>query len=286
MLRPLLLSALASGLILGAAGCKHKCCRSVGSPYPPQPFLPAGPSNIPPAGVPVTPAPGASVFPPPPGGSLPPPDLSVPSPAPGNGARPSPELILPDPIPGGTSRSAYPAPAKSDVLGPPVKAPTNSTIEPPVGGSPASTVSTIGLPGFVKVEEGLAIGRRPALDGFDSLKRQGYRHVVYLHPAGADASATREVAEGRGLTFTAVETTPENLAEAYEAFTKAIADRPVYVFDEDGLRAGAMCYLRLRLVGLESAEVGKIRARALGLKEEGEEAQAFWIAMQKYLAGR
>ncbi len=285
MFRPLLLSAVAAGLMLGAAGCKHKCCRSVASPYPPRPFLPAGPSNIPPAGVPVTPPSGGSVFPPP-GSSLPPPDLSVPAPAPGNGGRPSPELILPDPLPGGTSRSSYAAPANTAILGPPVKPPAGSTPEPPVASTPTSAATTAGLPGFARIEDGIATGRRPALDGFDSLKRQGYRHVVYLHAAGTDASATREVAEGRGLTFTAIETTPEKIAEAYDTFKKAIADKPVYVFDDDGLRTGAMWYLYFRLVDLESADVGKIRARALGLKEEGDEAQAFWIAMQKFLAAR
>ena len=128
MIRPLLLSAVAAGLALGAAGCRHKCCRSSTSTLAPQPFLPSGPSNIPPAGVPVTPPPPGSVFPPPANGSLPPPDLGVPSPAPGS--RPAPEILLPDPIPGGASRSGYPAPAKSGILGGPMKPAATATLEP------------------------------------------------------------------------------------------------------------------------------------------------------------
>lgn len=284
MLRPLLLPALATALVLGSSGCRHKCCRTNDAgPYP-RPFLPSGPSNIPPAGVPVTP--GGSVFPPPAGSSLPPPDLSVPSAAPDTGGRPSPELLLPDPIPGGTSRSSYPGQGQNAILGAPLKASTDATKEPPLAATPTSTEPTAGLPGFVKIKDGIATGRRPTLDGFETLKRQGYRNIIYLHAAGADVTAIREVAETRELNLTAIQTTPETVAEAYEAFTKAIADKPAYVFDDDGLRTGAMCYLHFRLVDLESVEVGKIRARALGLKEEGDEAQAFWLALQRYQAKR
>jgi hypothetical protein len=45
-------------------------------------------------------------------------------------------------------------------------------------------------------------------------------------------------------------------------------------------------YLHFRLVELESPEVAKIRASALGLTETGPEAQAFWLAVQQYLASR
>jgi protein tyrosine phosphatase (PTP) superfamily phosphohydrolase (DUF442 family) len=173
-----------------------------------------------------------------------------------------------------------------------VQGPASQTAEPPIANKvpvSAPTAAVAGLPGFTKIKDGVATGRKPALDGFDALKRTGYRTVVYLHPAGADTSAPREVAEKRGLGFVAVETTPEKLPAAYEAVSAAIAEkagRPVYVFDDDGMRAGAVWYLHFRLVDLESVEVAKIRARAIGLPEDGDEPRAFWAAIKQYLAAR
>lgn len=183
-------------------------------------------------------------------------------------------------------------------MGGPVKPPAGrtQTPEPPVAKSAPSTpptapesTSTAGLTGFVKVKENAASGRKPTLDGFDSLKRMGYRTVVYLHAAGADVPAVRDVAEKRGLSLTAIETTPEKLSESIEAFNKVLADSsaaPVYVCDDDGLLAGVLWYVHLRTVDNQSVEVAKIRARALGLTEEGDEAKAFWVAIQRYLASR
>ena len=139
------------------------------------------------------------------------------------------------------------------------------------------------------MKEGVATGRKPALEGFDSLKRQGYRKLVYLHPAGADTSALRDVAEKRGLVFVGVVTSPESLPTALEAMNAAIADRAtgsVYVADDTGLRTGALWYLHFRTVDLLSPEVARIRARVIGLVEEGDEPKAFWVAIQQYLATR
>ena len=44
--------------------------------------------------------------------------------------------------------------------------------------------------------------------------------------------------------------------------------------------------LHQRTVDLESADVAKIRARSLGLTDQGHEATAFWLAIQQYLATR
>src|SRR5439155_9774397 len=119
--------------------------------------------------------------------------------------------------------------------------------------------------------------------GFDALKKAGYRTAIYLHPASADVSAVRSLAESRGLNFVAVETTPEKLADAFHQVTTQTADkaaRPAYVFDDDGARTGAVWYLHFRTVELESAEVAKIRARAIGLADGSE----FWPAIRQIMA--
>jgi protein tyrosine phosphatase (PTP) superfamily phosphohydrolase (DUF442 family) len=170
------------------------------------------------------------------------------------------------------------------VLGGPARA---KTAEPPV--APRAAGGTAGLPGFVRVKEGVASGRKPTLDGFDALKQSGYRTVVYLHPAGADVSAVRDVATKRGLALVAVETTPEKLAAALEAFNAALADRaarPAYVFDDDGVRAGALWYLHFRTAEAMNDDAARVRARPLGLTDQGDEARAFWLATQRILETR
>src|SRR5262249_51617483 len=101
--------------------------------------------------------------------------------------------------------------------------------EPPLaspGGSPTPKATAAGLPGFKVVKEGVASGRRPELDGFDTLKQNGYRTAVYLHGPGADTSAIRDLAEKKGLTFVAIETTPEKLADERQALLLGeVADR-------------------------------------------------------------
>lgn len=266
MIRHLMLSVAALGLAF-AAGCKHKCghcssCRD-NRPLPPPPG--GNPYLLPPAGLPTTPAPGSTV--PPVGPS----DLRNYPPS----GQPSPEVLYPDPIPGtGSSRSVNPG-----FLGGPVNPQANR----------GSDSQPTGLPGYVRVTEGLATGRKPTLDGFDALKRAGFHTVIYLHPSGADWSAAKEVASKRGLAFIAIETTPEKLAAAVDQFNATVADtarHPIYVFDDDGVRAGAMWYLHFRTADSLNDDAARVRARPLGLSDQGEEAKAFALATQRYLETR
>lgn len=260
--------SLSAGILLGLAGCKHKCCRQGSSNLPPSaPFLPPGPgSTIPPTNVPINPGAGSA---------LPPPDIR-----PNTSNRPAPEILLPDPIgPGGTSSK------KSDngVLGGPIASPS-VTLEPPMAAKKpeAQTTPQAGLPGFTQIGEGFAAGRRPALDGFDTLKKDNYKTVIFLHAPGADVAAVRDLVEARGLTLQAIETTPEKLSEAFEQVKKTVSDkaaRPAYLFDDDGTRAAAVLYLHFKTVDLESADVSRIRAKSLGLADDSD----FWPAIRKHL---
>jgi hypothetical protein len=281
MIRKLL---LASALLAGAVGCHHhkchhhkwwkkaECCPPAGGGGGGNPIL------LPPAGVPTTPSPVPSVQPGP-SGYLPPPSFStpvVPSPAPKSG----PELLFPDPLPNGSS-SRKPA-ASPGFLGAPAK---GMTAEPPVVGKPPVAS---GLPGYTKVKDGLYAGGKPTLDGFDSLKRAGFRTVVYLHSAGADASAVKDMAATRGLGFIAIEATPETLAEATAQFNRVVgekASRPAYVFGEDDVRAGAVWYAHFRTAEALGDDVARVRARALGLSAEGE-GRDFALAIQRMLETR
>ena len=272
MIRHLVVATAAIGFAF-AAGCKHKCghhCDACHDSRPKIPTTPGSPYLLPPAGVPTTPAPGPGAGIPPVGPS----DLRNYPPA-----RPAPEVLYPDPIPGsGSSRSALPG-----FLGGPVNPTTNSQVAPRGSDSPT------GLSGYTRVKEGLATGRKPTLDGFDALKQAGFRTVLYLHAAGADLSAAKEVAAKRSLAFVAIETTPEKLGSAIEQFNATVADaarHPIYVFDDDGVRAGTMWYLHFRTADSMNDDAARVRARPLGLTEDGADAKAFALATQRYLEMR
>ena len=262
--RMLLLTSAA--LLVAVAGCRHRChktdgCCGAGSGSLPP--VPRGPLLLPPAGVPTSPAP--SVLPPGPSGFLPPSGTPAP--------RTGPDVLFPDPLPGGTSSR----PTQPGVLGAPVKP---MTAEPPK--APA------GMASYTKVKDGLYAGGKPALDGFDSLKAAGFRTVIYMHAAGADVAAVKDMASTRDLNFVAIETTPETLAGAGEEFDRvagARLTRPAYVFADDAPRAGAVWYLHFRAAG-EGDDVARLRAKALGLSEAGDEGKAFALAIQKVLEAK
>jgi len=221
-----------------------------------------GPNTLPPPNVPTVPAPSFSAPPAPPSNYLGPPVGPKPS---------GPETLYPDPLPGGPSSR----PATSGVLGAPVK---SLSAEPPK--APAA-----GLSGYTKVNDGLYAGGKPTLAGFDSLKAARVRTVVYLHAAGADVAAVKDMASTRELTVVAIETTPETLADASKQFDRVAADRtarPVYVFADDAPRAGAVWYLHFRNADAGD-DVARLRAKALGLNDQGEEGRAFALAIQRVL---
>jgi hypothetical protein len=281
VIRSLLLIAV-SGTVF-ATGCQQKCCLNDPDRRPPRTYpAPNGSILLPPAGLPTTPGNPA----PPPGPFVPSVTPNYPPPAigpttPNPSLKPAPEVLFPEPLPGGTSRSSYPGDPGFGVLQKPTKPAT--TPEPPV--VPATMT---GLPGFMKVEDGLASGLKPDLDGFSSLKQAGYRTVIYLYPTSTDVSAVRDLAEKRGLTFISIETTPERLAAARAEFNAAVKDkavRPAYVFDDDRVRAGAMWYLYFLSKSMNE-DAARVRAKPLGLSDRTPEGRAFELAIQSYLATR
>ncbi len=284
MIRRLLMVTAASGLVF-TVGCRHRCCLNdpQNRPAPFRPQAPNSPFLLPPAGVPTAPGPVPAPTAGPIVPGVGPADMRN-YPPPGPSTKPAPEVLLPDPIPGSaSSRSFSPNNSGQGLLG----GPTTPRAEPPIAAKAAD--STTGLPGYVKVQDGLATGRKPALDGLESLKRSGYRTVIYLHPAGADVSAAKDVAEARGLKFIAMEVTPEKLHDNVNAFNAAVGDkakRPLYVFDDDGIRTGALWYLRFRTADAMNDDAARVRARPLGFTTQGDEAKAFDLAIQRYLETR
>ena len=318
MIRRILIAVLAAGSALAASGCRHTCCKSGSVPNPFLPPPPGGPTTIPPTVVPTTPG-NVPVFPPPArNGAIPPPDplLGGPSssfaPPSSSSAKPPAEILLPDPLPPstGTSRGQAPSSESRSLLGapsgpsqspePPL-APRPESATPENGFPPPADASRIsakpavqamrfpGLPGLTLVKDGVASGRKPTPAGLDLLKKSGYRTVVYLHGPDADVSSLQAEVEKRGFTFAAIETTPARLTAASDTFNRLVstpANRPVYVCDDEGRRAGVLWYVHFRTVEILNADAASVRARPLGYTEQGDEARAFHVAVQRYLETR
>jgi len=319
MLRRFLLLSVGVGTLTGGIACKH--CRSLrdkdrAPPSPPPMFddpVPSRGGRIPAPNVPTTP----DTLPPPVipdrrdsffRGDLPPSPGSWVAPKGDLPRLPSEskkkELIFPDPIIG-SSKAAPPVidlPAEKKVeprvyLEEPIRPADKSdlpgaTPKPPAPVLDAPTAgSQAGLPGFAKIpgHANVATGRKPTLDGFDWLKANNYRGIVYVHAPGTDPAPARDLAAKRGLSFTSVSVSPTSLRTAFETFTKELADaagKPIYVADADE-KAGYLWYLYFRTADFLGDDAARVRAAPLGLPEATtDEQKQFWIAVQDYLANR
>ena len=284
MSRRIVLCAILTGLLLGSTGCRHLCRRGICSSRNEDPPRPRGDLLIPPptGGLPLAPSPRDSGLPPPTVGSEPS----------GSRFRPKRETLYPDPlleapaISGAKTGEPPPVLTIPDGLG--SKSPSNKAVVP--AGFREPTKAPIGLPGFAVVHDRISTGRKPTLDGFDTLTNTGYKTAVYLHHPARDVASTKELAEKKGMTFIAIPTEPTGLKAAYGTFVETVgnaAKRPMYVFDDDGVRTGSLWYLYLRTVESLPDDAAQVKAAALGLRDAtGDEKTNFWLAIQDYLAKR
>jgi len=114
----------------------------------------------------------------------------------------------------------------------------------------------------------VSTGDRPTLEGLDTLKKAGFRTVIFLHHPKSDTAPAFQLCEQRGLTLVAIPTTADELPSAYSSFAKALANADrgkTYVCDEaNSLHTGAMLYGYFRKELLLSADASLVRAKAHG----------------------
>jgi len=275
------IAAIALGSILLVSGCKH-CCKRSRCPAPNG--CPTGPGGTPFTGSP----------------TLPPQNLPPIDPTPINSNRAQPEVLLPAPL--GPGSSGYsPLPRNNVILGDPDFGSATPQIEekkpikapaPPIGidENNASTMP-IGIANFAQVKEGVSYGFRPDLDGLDWLQINKTKTIVFLRSGKEDDSSDRRQVEKRGMSYKSFVVDPETInATLVAEFNQLVNDaggRPIFVYDRDGTRAGAMWYLYFRTSEMYTDDEARVRAGRLGLKEKGTlEQAALWTAVQKYLAER
>lgn len=278
MMRHRLVSAGLACLILAATGCRHNCRRDSRVRPADLPPSPRGDLLIPPptGGLPATPAPSTDP-------ALPPPTVgSEPS---GSRFRPQRETLYPDPLLESPSIGG-----KKSGEPPPVLTLPDSGNPPSSTSQRESAKPSAGLPGYAVVRDRVSTGRKPTLDGFETLRSTGYKSVVYLHSPASDVAATKELAEKKGFAFTAIPVEPKSLKDAYSRFAEVVgnaAHHPIYVFDDNGIRTGSLWYLHFRLVESLPDDVAQVKAGPLGLRDaSGDEKTNFWLAIQEYLAKR
>jgi protein tyrosine phosphatase (PTP) superfamily phosphohydrolase (DUF442 family) len=292
--RRLLVPALA---LLAAAGCKstnrNRCDTCPPPPPPCSPIIAPAPGGAPPGGATLLPpappppgVPGSAAAPPPPsfpaGSSFPPVASFYPAPGVRLGA------------PGSAAQAAAPPAAPT----PPAKSPTVRLLPPEFGSAPPATPPAapptpplpVGIGEFAPaLADRVAVGRKPALEGLDWLKANGYKAVVHVRRPAEIDSADRKQVEARGLAFTSFEVSPATLSWAtVDAFAKLVGDpatQPLFVYDADGSLSGGLWYLYFRRVERLPDEAARLRAARLGLWESADGPQReMWLAVQKLLA--
>jgi protein tyrosine phosphatase (PTP) superfamily phosphohydrolase (DUF442 family) len=146
----------------------------------------------------------------------------------------------------------------------------------------------VGIPQFAVVKEKVATGRRPLLDdGLDWLQANGYRTVLYVRRPGEDDSPDRKEVEKRGLKYLTLEVSAQTLTQKrVEEFSRIARDAggyPLFVYDRDGSLAGGLWYLHFRTAEGAGDEPARVRAAALGLREDRDSHREMWVAIRQLL---
>jgi protein tyrosine phosphatase (PTP) superfamily phosphohydrolase (DUF442 family) len=141
-----------------------------------------------------------------------------------------------------------------------------------------------GIKHFQGLEPNLAGGSLPSAIGLDWLAEKGYKTLLDLREPGPDQAAFIAEVTKRGLRYLPLPITLKTFdAEHVKRFNSELeqADaRPLYFFDTEGDRAGAMWYIRR--ITVEQVKVDPKtavqEARALGLSDNN-----IWLAAVAYL---
>ncbi|QEH37638.1 hypothetical protein OJF2_62290 [Aquisphaera giovannonii] len=139
-----------------------------------------------------------------------------------------------------------------------------------------------GMAHFAVVDMRLAGGSVPTRAGLDWLADRGYKTIVDLRePSEASAGIISQAAR-RGVRYIALPAASKAIdRDQVSRFNFEIADndaRPLYFFDADGSRAGALWYIRRVALDRVERDVARREAEDIGLKDsEG------WLAATNYL---
>ena len=148
--------------------------------------------------------------------------------------------------------------------------------------APSASVGP-GLARFVAVDLKLAGGSLPSTAGLDWLVEKGYRTLLDLRESSEVSPAFIAEVTKRGLRYIALPIGPGSIDRDHVArfqFEIAAGEaRPLYFFDSDGTRSGALWYIRRIATDRVDQQVARREAEELGLFD-----QAYWSAVTKYVS--
>ncbi len=158
---------------------------------------------------------------------------------------------------------------------------TSGTIPAPDSSRSASIGP--GLARFVAVDLKLAGGSLPSADGLDWLVEKGYRTVLDLRQSSEVPSTFIAEVTNLGLRYVAlpigVGSIDRDHVNRFNFEIAAGEARPLFFFDSDGTRAGALWYIRRITADRVDHAVARREAEELGLSD-----QAYWSAITKFVS--
>jgi protein tyrosine phosphatase (PTP) superfamily phosphohydrolase (DUF442 family) len=208
------------------------------------------------------------------------PPLDLPGDAPSSSTPPVPPAAQPGAEPGAAAakkpdkKIEAPAPAANEI--------DLTSITLPVP-APSASVGP-GLARFVAVDLKLAGGSLPSPASLDWLVEKGYRTLLDLRESSEVSPTFIADVTKRGLRYVALPVGPGSIDAEHVrrfAFEVAAADaRPMYFFDSDGTRSGALWYIRRIATDRVDQQVARREAEELGLSDQ----TSYWSAATKYIS--
>jgi protein tyrosine phosphatase (PTP) superfamily phosphohydrolase (DUF442 family) len=140
-----------------------------------------------------------------------------------------------------------------------------------------------GLARFVAVDLKLAGGSLPSAAALDWLVEKGYRTLLDLRETSEVSPAFIADVTKRGLRYIALPIGPGSIDREHVTrfgFEVAAGEaRPLYFFDSDGTRSGALWYIRRIATDRVDQQVARREAEELGLSD-----LKYWSAVTKYVS--
>ena len=139
-----------------------------------------------------------------------------------------------------------------------------------------------GMARFTSVDPKLAGGSVPSSEGLAWLAEKGYRTILDLRPSSEVSPAFLAEVASRGLRYLAMPVDLDRMdADRLARFQFELAApeaRPLYFFDTDGSRSGALWYIRRVSVDHVDPQIARREAEEIGLK-----TPAAWNAATAFL---
>ncbi len=207
-----------------------------------------------------------------------------------------PPLDLPGDVP--KSSATPPAPPAAEPGGKSAAIKPNSKYETPAEEASELELTSITLPApepatsaslgpglarFVAVDLKLAGGSLPSPAGLDWLVEKGYRTLLDLRESSEVSPSFIAEVTKRGLRYIALPIGPASIdrehVARFEFEVAAGVARPLYFFDSDGTRSGALWYVRRIATDRVDQQVARREAEELGLSD-----QKYWSAVTEYVS--